>query len=266
LIEFDFAGVGDDGEPTFTEAQLRQIMNVDETEISLDASNTRAGGRPAVSFHDPHLPATSRSTAKSLLACTGIFGSSAAGECVPPHFQLPTSGTAEEREKIRFEFLTHTLDTRGRFGCAEERIWPCTIGMNKKGGMTDVEFEKYIDTSIVPLFPKLEDTKGKRVLLKVDSGSGRNRRDLLMKCRFCGLYVYPSLPNTTSMQQETDRNNNTDSYLCSSLVPRFALPAQLEKISRSCVCVPHPNLGSLLYHQGNYFVRYLGGSRCNPKT
>jgi hypothetical protein len=86
LIEFDFAGVVDDGEPTFTEAQLRQIMNVDETEISLDASNTRAGGRPAVSFHDPHLPVTSRSTAKSLLACTGIFGSSAAGECVPPHF------------------------------------------------------------------------------------------------------------------------------------------------------------------------------------
>jgi hypothetical protein len=86
LIEFDFAGVGDDGEPTFTEAQLRQIMNVDETEISLDASNTRARGRPAVSFHDPHLLSTSRSTAKSLLACTGIFGSSAAGECVPPHF------------------------------------------------------------------------------------------------------------------------------------------------------------------------------------
>ncbi len=49
LIEFDFAGVRDDGEPTYTKAQLRQIMNVDETEISLDASNTRAGGRPAVS-------------------------------------------------------------------------------------------------------------------------------------------------------------------------------------------------------------------------
>jgi hypothetical protein len=94
LIEFDFAGVGDDGESTFTEAQLRQIMNVDETEISLDASNTRARGRPAVSFHDPHLLSTSRSTAKSLLACTGIFGSSAAGECVPPHFQLPTSAMA----------------------------------------------------------------------------------------------------------------------------------------------------------------------------
>ena len=85
LIEFDFAGVGDNGEPTFTEVQLRRIMNVDETEISLDVSNSRAGGRPAMSFHDPHLPLTSRSTEKSSLAWTGIFGSSAAGECVPPH-------------------------------------------------------------------------------------------------------------------------------------------------------------------------------------
>jgi hypothetical protein len=100
LIEFDFAGVGDNGEPTFTEAQLHRIMNVDETEISLEVSNTRAGGRPAMSFHDPHLPLTSRSTAKSSIACMGIFGSSAAGKCVPPHIQLLTSATAEEREKI----------------------------------------------------------------------------------------------------------------------------------------------------------------------
>jgi hypothetical protein len=56
--------------------------------------------------------------------------------------------TAKEREKIRLEFLTHTLDTRGRFGCAEERIWPCMIGMIEKGGMTDDKLKKYIDNSI----------------------------------------------------------------------------------------------------------------------
>ena len=95
--------------------------------------------------------------------------------------------TTKEREKIRFKFLTHTMDTRSRFGCAEERIWPCTIGMNEKGGMTDDEFEKYVDNSIVPLYPDLEDTPGKCVLLKVDSGPGRNGRELLMKCRFRGL-------------------------------------------------------------------------------
>jgi len=59
--------------------------------------------------------------------------------------------------------------------------------------MTDDEFEKYIENSTVPLYPNLTDMPGKRVLLKVDSGPGRNRRELLMKCRFCRLYIYPGL-------------------------------------------------------------------------
>jgi len=152
LVKFDFAGVGDDGKLTFTEEQLRRIKNIDKTELAL-SGDTHAGGRPAVLSHDPHLPIASRSVAKSSLACTRIFGSSAAGECVPPHFQLPTSATAEEREKIWFEFLTHTMDTRGRFGCAEERIWPCTIGMNEKGGMTDDESKRTSTTPSSPSTP-----------------------------------------------------------------------------------------------------------------
>ena len=52
----------------------------------------------------------------------------------------------------------------------------------------------------------------------MDSGSGRNGRDLLMKCRFRGLYVYPSLPNATSVQQETDRNYGPfKSVICNNL-------------------------------------------------
>jgi len=72
--------------------------------------------------------------------------------------------------------------------------------------MTNDELEKYIDNSIIPLYPNLKDTPGKRILLKVDSGPGRNGRDLLAKCCFRGLYIYPGLPNATSVQQEMDLN------------------------------------------------------------
>jgi hypothetical protein len=44
--------------------------------------------------------------------------------------------------------------------------------MNEKGIMNNEEFECYIANSIVPLFPDLEDTPGKCILLKVDSGRG----------------------------------------------------------------------------------------------
>jgi hypothetical protein len=64
LIKFGFSGIGGDGEPIFDEEMKRRILNIDETEISLDGSKTRAGGRPEVSFHDPHLPVPSLSSAK----------------------------------------------------------------------------------------------------------------------------------------------------------------------------------------------------------
>jgi hypothetical protein len=149
-----------------------------------------------------------RPAAKSSLSCTGIFGSNAAGECVPIHWQLPTAATTKDREKIRFDFLHHVSSTRGRFGCKEERVWPCTIGLNEKGSMNDEEFDKNIDNSIVPLYPELEDTEteGKQVLLKVDSSTGRNGRDLLNKAWFRGVYLFHGLPNTTSVQQEMDMN------------------------------------------------------------
>ena len=60
LIEFGFATIGSNGRLVISEAMLCRIANTDETEVSLDGSKTNAGGRPAVSFHDPHFPLTQR--------------------------------------------------------------------------------------------------------------------------------------------------------------------------------------------------------------
>ena len=144
--------------------------------------------------------------ANSSFECTAIFGSSPTGELVPVHFQLPTSATSAEREKLRYDFCLHIKNTRGQFGHDEVQEWPCGIGMNEKGGINDEEFRKCLNNTIYPLFPDTEDVPGKRVLLKVDSGLGRNCMDLLVEARFRGLYIFPGLPNATSVQQETDRN------------------------------------------------------------
>jgi hypothetical protein len=91
---------------------------------------------------------------------------------VPVHWQLPLSAMVEEKKRLCFKFLCHVLNTRGKFGWEEWRERPCTVGMNEKGGMNNEEFERYIDNSIVPLIHDLEDTPGKCILLKVDSGRG----------------------------------------------------------------------------------------------
>jgi hypothetical protein len=66
--------------------------------------------------------------------------------------------------------------------------------MNEEGGMNNEEFEHCIDNSIVPLVPNLEDTPWNCILLKANSSCGCNGRDLLNKCWFRGVYIYPNLP------------------------------------------------------------------------
>ncbi len=64
---------------------------------------------------------------------------------------------------------------------------------------------KRVEHSIVPLFPNVElDEPRRRVLLKVDSGPGHNGIELLLKARFREIYIYPGLPNATSVKQEMD--------------------------------------------------------------
>ncbi len=55
--------------------------------------------------------------------------------------------------------------------------------------MTDKKFSHYIGYSVLPLFPDLEDTPEKRVLLKVDSGPGQNWKDLMNKAQVRGIYI-----------------------------------------------------------------------------
>ena len=88
LLNFKFAMLNGIGELFFSPEMLRRVVNVDETKASLDGSNTQAGGRPAMSFQDPHLPQIMKLVAKMSYECTAIFGSSAAGELDPIRFQL----------------------------------------------------------------------------------------------------------------------------------------------------------------------------------
>jgi len=71
--------------------------------------------------------------------------------------------------------------------------------------MDDEEFKQYIGNSILPLYPNTRDKPGHRLLLKCDSsGPGWLQVELLAQLRFLGVYLYPCVPNTTAVTQETD--------------------------------------------------------------
>ena len=206
MIRYGFATTSQTGELVIEEQMKKRILNMDETCLSLDGSNGNRGGRPTVTYYDVRFPQLGKATSKSALTTTMISGSTAAGEPLPPHFQFQTSAQSAEAEAIRIETIRYMLDVKGTFGHESEQSFPISLGLNHKGGMDDEEFFEYVKKSIMKLYPDAAPVRGRWVVIKCDSGPGRLNPDLLAFLRFHGFILYPGVPNTTAVTQETDQS------------------------------------------------------------
>ena len=206
LLELGFIEIDSSGKCFIPDHQLRNILNFDETCLLLDGSSINRGGRPAACLNDTRLPEVGISTSKTSHTTTMITGINALGKALPPHFEFMMSAQSDEGKQIRNECLRYMLNVIGEFGLEERVSLPCTFGMNEKGGMDMEEFAKYIRNSIMPLFPNAAPEKGKWVILKCDSGPGRLNLELLADLRTSGFILFPGVPNTTAVTQETDQN------------------------------------------------------------
>lgn len=194
------------GKPFIPPDNMRRVLNFDETCLSTDGSSINRGGRPAAYWFDPRLPQVGLETVKSAYSCTMITGSTAFGEALPPHFQFATSAKTDEGKRLQVDSIRWMKNVVGEFGLGKRTSLPATIGMNEKGGMDMEEFAEYIRNAIMPLYPDAEPSFGKWVILKCDSGPGRMNIDLLADLRASGFILYPGVPNTTAVTQETDQN------------------------------------------------------------
>jgi hypothetical protein len=204
LLDQGFAHRNPDNQICIPPDRLKNILNFDETCLSLDGSTNVCGGRPEAILYDPRFPVVGMRTCKLSLTTTMITGSSAAGDPIPPHLQFMSKSTSSD-SRFHYDIAEHIPMVCASFGFSSERLFPITFGRNKKGGMDSVEFEKYVLGSIVPLYPHARDKKGHRVLLKVDLGPGRMNLMLLARLRRLGFVLYPGVPNTTHVSQETDQ-------------------------------------------------------------
>ena len=128
-----------------------------------------------------------------------------AGEALPPHFQFQTKATTDKRERLRNKVFHHVPRVIGKFGHDDVKDFDITFGLNTKGEMDNEEFRHFIVNSILPLYPNTQDRPGHCLLLKCDSGPGRLQVKLLTQLRYLGVYLYPCVPNTTAVLQETDQ-------------------------------------------------------------
>jgi hypothetical protein len=185
---------------------LDRIGNVDETDGSLDDTTGQRGGRPPMTFLAPEVAGGGTAVNKSGYSATVICGSTASGDPFPPHFQLKTLAQTVVGQRLSINWFAHAKDVLGTFGFKKRTVCACTFGMNERAGMNDVELDKFIKYSILPLYPDIHDYPGKRVLMKLDSGPGHLNVEMLADLRLQGLYIVPGVPNTTHKTQETYQN------------------------------------------------------------
>ena len=152
------------------------------------------------------LPLLGKATSKKSACTIMITGSNAVGKAIPPHFQCATFAQCQENEQCRLEAAAFFPGVWCKFGRKGSNYIGVSVGLNKKGGMDGAKFEKYIRNCILLLFLDALDLPGFCVMIKVDSSPGRLNVNLLAKLHLLGYYLYPGMPNTTSVTQETDRN------------------------------------------------------------
>jgi hypothetical protein len=142
-----------EGEVFFFAGMTRRIINVDETDGSLDDTTGQRGGRPPMTFFAPDVAGGGTAVNKSGYSATVICGSTASGDPLPAHFQLKTLAQTVEGQRMSVDWFGYTKKVLGVFGFPCRRALPCTFGMNERAGMNAVELEKYMKNAILPLYP-----------------------------------------------------------------------------------------------------------------
>ena len=92
IFEVGFAHIYNGVNLTILENQLRIIIKIYGSCLSLDGRYTTRGGLPCIVFYDPNLSNLGKYVTKSRNTATFIAGSSAYEESFPPHLILFTKG------------------------------------------------------------------------------------------------------------------------------------------------------------------------------
>jgi hypothetical protein len=92
-VNLGFATKNNDGKVSIIPEQLCNIINFDETCLSLDGTEGRRGGRPEITLHDPWLPYNGkRSNKDSLTATDPDLREQRCRQGSPPTFPIPNEG------------------------------------------------------------------------------------------------------------------------------------------------------------------------------
>ena len=140
-------------EVRFRKDTERRIINMDETHHDLSITGDRGGPR-AVSYHNPAFQRGAARGVKSARHVTGAYATNAAGEALPPFYIFDSSAKLWENFRVKVEWLEGLPLVTGRYGCPTVVESSSFYAVRPRGSMDDSLLNNYIETVIVPLYPK----------------------------------------------------------------------------------------------------------------
>eukprot|EP00536_Pseudo-nitzschia_multiseries_P011042 jgi/Psemu1/27677/gm1.27677_g len=171
--------------------QLNCILNVDKTALTLGRTSTNAGSCPVMECGTPNrsLPRGCTCAQKSSWRCTAVAKSTATRDPIPLHFQVKSNVT--EGNKWISKSFTDEVDKS-----------------DTSAGMGIVEFRKYFEMSIMPLFPDAQLAKVKCICFIVDSRLSWSDPALHQLMSVKGFLLIAGVPNATHATQVTETSFN----------------------------------------------------------
>ena len=225
---------------------LSRVINMDETKIVTTSMDGAGGVQERVcSRKNGSVPA-----AKGGCNFTGVFATTPAGELLPPWVIFTTESKENHFAPLPVLLTVGLPYGRGKFGRGKAQEWSSRIACNHKAGVDDLMFRRWIVEVVVDLYPDLQDSEGKRILIVVDGGVGRVNEDTVDFCRSKGIDLFPKVPHTTAVTQEMDRLYTNLDKQCKKLKDKM--------MDELCAIKECANLSR--YH----VARILTGCKCAP--
>ena len=194
-----------------------RMINFDETDHPLSSEDDKGGPR-AQTYTNPSLPRPGGSSTRGHQHTTGVYGTTALGEVIPPLYIFDSSAQTEDGLRVNERSVNGLPKVCGKFGCPTVETYSSFIAVRNSGSMDEGLFQEYIENVILPLYQNIgtrvvRDEKGRLILgpvwVNCDSGPGRlaasyNNIAWRTKMKNIGLNIGLGCPNGTSVGQVMD--------------------------------------------------------------
>jgi hypothetical protein len=117
-----------------------------------------------------------------------------------------SSEAQEENIVFVYRWIADFHRVQGQYGHDLVEEYFAQLTVNEKGGYDCRTLHQCLATYQQQMCPDDFDIPGKRVIYKIDGGTGRLDEGAPADSRAWGIYLFPGVQNTTQVTQETDQN------------------------------------------------------------